>query len=497
MLMNIEDVGMISILKIATSRLTSGDFSPLKSALFQALSKGHSSLLVDMSGVRSIARSGMAALVEFQSEAPRELRVGFFGACAAVGRDIQKSPFSVLFSFYETREAALNAPDFRDRRLTGTKAVVLCAGIGSRMSPLSFAMPKPMLDFLGKPVLERLLDHLGGFGIRDIVLNPGHLGFQIHAHFRRLTRRNIQFLNEGRQGASGWDAHPLGSASTLARLQQNHNAFEDDFLVLCGDALTDIDVPALMLLHQNSGAEVTIAAQNVPPAETGKYGIIVADSSGRILEFCEKPDPQQARSTLASTGIYVVSPRALIGLDDREGLDIAKHLLPGILARGGKLQVFEQPFSWVDLGCGRDYFDALSLGLKGLLPGLNIACDERQKGLWIAPGADVSARAQLEGPCYVGRDAVIDATAIIVGPSVIGSGAFVAGGSLVQRSVVLPGTRVQTGAWLDEMIACADWAFAHRHADGSPQSHAPMERVTGADMSPLEYGGWRARAGGI
>lgn len=482
MLTQSEDVGMISILKIATTCLTSADYVSLKEAEAQCVARGRSAMLVDLSAVRRISRSGMAALVEFQSEAPCQMAVGFWGAKGRVAKHISRCPLAGLLTLFESRQAALAAPAFRQRQLAGVKAVILVAGTGSRMGPLSMTTPKPLLDFLGRPVLDRVMRHLCTFGIRDFVLNPGHLAPQFHAHIQSSALRSVQFLNEGSWQGGQWIAQPLGSASTLRSLQENGRVFDQDFLVLCGDAVTDIDVADLLAQHRVSGADITIAAQNVPRDQVQKYGIVDVDRTGRVRRFVEKPSPELAPSQLASTGIHVVSPRALQHIDASPGQDIALHLLPELLESGRRIQVYQKPFNWVDIGCGRDYFAGLSRALLGQLSHVVPEAREIRRHVWASPGADVSPRAVIVGPAFIGPDAVLEAGAKLDGPVVVGAGAKICARSLVRRSVICADTRVTAGTWVDDMIVSPDWAFDHRLAKGIPTTTCRMD---GVDRVPL------------
>lgn len=488
MLTNSEDVGMISILKIAAARLTSADYATLKAAEAQCAARGRSAILVDLSAVRRIARSGLAALVEFQSEAPHQMAVGFFEAGERVQKEISMCSLSRLLRVFKARKDALAAPVFRTRQLTGVKAVILVAGQGARMAPLSRNTPKPLLDFLGRPVLDHVLRHLSAFGIRDFILNPGHLAPQFHAHVRSSPLRSFQFLNEGKWHGDQWQSAPLGSASTLRHLQRNTRAFDEDFLVFCGDAVTNIDVAALLAQHRASGADVTIAAQHVPPAQVQKYGIIDAERSGRICRFVEKPAPKDAPSCLASSGIYVFAPRVLKHVSAQSEQDIAQHLLPSLLAAGRHLQVYDAPFSWIDMGNPNDYFSGLPRGLRGLIPDLMPNGQLIRRHVWAADGAEISPRAVIVGPAFIGADAVVEAGAKLEGPVVLGAGARACGRSLVRRSVVCAQTRINAGTWVDDMIVAPDWALDHRHMDSNAQPHTPLDGIaveTLQDGAPL------------
>ncbi|MBO9475420.1 NTP transferase domain-containing protein [Shimia sp. R10_1] len=494
MLTSVQDIGMISVIKVVSSCLTSADYAILKAAQVRAQQGGRSALLVDLQAVRRITQSGLAALLEFQSETPRTGAVGFFGARRPVREAIAKRGLPPLLPLFETQEDALESPEFRIKRLAGVKSVILVAGAGSRMAPLTQEMPKPMLDMLGHPIVAHLMQHMQRFGLRDFILNPGHLGPEFHAYFQSSANRSVQFVNEGHYQGKAWIKAPVGSAGTLHAIQRKTSAFDDNFFVLCGDALTDINLADMMEQHRARDADVTIAVQQVPVEDVNKYGIVDANAVGRIMGFVEKPEPENAPSNLASVGIYIFNPRVLKSapLSAAHGGDIAKDLLPVLLQSGGRLDIYEGSFSWIDIGCVRDYYRANSLGLRGLLPDVQPDGAEIRRKVWCAPGADVDPRAIIVGPCHIGPGAVVEAGAKIEGPSVISAGARVCERALVRRSIVMPDSCVTPGTWVDDMIVCGDWAIDHRVADGTAQICSPLDgvvRVAATSEYPQTAGG--------
>ena len=477
MLIERDEIGMIPVLRASTKQMTSADFLPLDEARSHILEQGRSALLVDLSGVRKITKSGIGALAEFATSFPHGFLSGFVAPPSRIAETISGSPLGSLIPLFSSQAQAIDTQAFRRHRLAGTQAVVLCAGAGSRMAPLTQTLPKPMLDFLGKPILDHILDHLGSFGIRDIFLNPGHNGHVIHQHFAGPRARTLFFLNEGRKSGGVWQADPLGSASTLARFYHRHNAFTDDFFVLCGDALIDLDLAAMHDQHRRTGAMITIAARRVPSSDTHKYGMIATGADGRITAFQEKPQPDQACSDLASTGVYLMNPALFDLVEDTPGQDIGTDLLPLLLKQGVPLHAYDSAFSWTDIGCGQDFASALFKALDQGVPGASPTGREIRPGLWAAEGARISPEARIEGACYVGRNAIIAEGAHIEGPAVIGDNCHIEGQSLIRKSILFPDTYVRANAWVDRMIASGGWAVAHEYADGKPRSAAPLERV--------------------
>lgn len=495
MLLRVDFANETAILRLGASRLGASFSGPLRRCFAGLREDGCAAALVDLTGVRMLTAAGLAALYEAYGAYCEAMQIGFFGASDKVQKVISRHGLSKVLPHYGDLAGAMAEPQFRSRQLSGTKAVVLCAGEGSRMRPLSADRPKPMLDILGAPVLERLLDHLGSFGVRDFHLNPGYLGDQLHLHFRSRAGRSIFFANEGSYSDGVWSGAPAGSASTLARLQRRHSAFDGDFFVLCGDALTDLDMAALMRAHKESGAEVTIAAARVPRQEVCKYGILDVNPQGRVTGFQEKPKVEEARSCLASTGVYVFSPAALRRLEDEEGLDIAMDLLPRILARGGRIQSHSPDFIWADIGNPADYFSALQRGLTGTLPGVCPAGEEVKPGLWLAPGAKVSPRARILGPCYAGPGARILAGAELQGSCVIGAECVVEGKTLLRDSVLMPGTKVTPGVWLEAQIAAPGWSLGYGQAASGAVKAPPVTGLVPARAVPAAGWGRMFQAG--
>lgn len=451
--------------------------------------EGRRGILLDLGKVRRLNMAGLAALVELVARHPKT-DMAFCKIPEKPLAFLRKSGLDRGLRIFETIEEARAHPIFREHALSGVRTVLLCAGTGNRIAPLSHTTPKPMLDIAGRPVLHRIIDHLEGFGLRDILLNPGHLGHQVIDYFRQVPMPDtrISFVNEGRWTQGNWTAEPIGSASTLKRMQVETAAFDTDIVVLCGDALIDLDLADMMREHRQSGADATIAALSVPDHAVHKYGIIEAGLRKTVARFLEKPTPEATESRLANSGVYIFRPEVLSLLPDGNGLDIARNLLPEILNKGGTIHVHDRPFRWIDVGCVRDYAVAATKCLEG---NLNFALPigrEIRQGVWAMPGAEVSPKARISGPCHIGTGARVEAGALLEGVCSIGVGALVRGGTVLRDCMVMPGTSVNTGAWADGMILHGEWAINHTTADGSARDITPMDCVAVRDpASPQEH----------
>lgn len=477
MLNHIDQIGAVALLRVTTSQISSADLPSFQRARNEMRQIGAAAMLVDLSGVKDISQSGIGALLEFTSTFDLREGIGFCCPSPKVLRKLNTSPASALIALYPSQEAALRTEKFRRHLLADIPTVILCAGRGTRMGPLSKTTPKPVLDFLGKPVLQHILEHLDRFGVRTIYLNPGYLAPRVHEKLNRTLFRNMFFLNEGFGDQSNWQAEPLGSATTLARLHQTHSAFDRDFIVICGDALIDVDLAAMMALHRKTGAEVTIAAQQVPLDDVHKYGILGVGNDNRITCFQEKPSPGAAVSNLASTGIYIFSPRTLAGLSVAPGQDIGNHLLPSLMKRHVHIQAYTASFNWIDLGNFRDYFAALQRGLAGGLPFLQIGDARGSRGHLIDRTSIVGPRVSIKGNCYISANAQIDDDVEIVGPVVIGANCNIRGPALLQNCLIAENTTIQPGAWIDGMMVGPDWAISLTSDERGAVTSFPLDQV--------------------
>ena len=311
------------------------------------------------------------------------------------------------------------------------KAVILAGGEGSRLRPLTLGRPKPMTPLFGKPVLGHILDLLRRHGITDIAVTLRYLPAVVTDYFgdgREAGVRLTYFTEDV----------PLGTAGGVKRCMDFLG--EEDFLVISGDAVCDLDLTAFMALHQSRRGVASLALCR--RAEPLEYGLVRTDDASRITGFVEKPGWGQVDTELVNTGIYILSRRAMDHVPEGEEFDFGKDLFPRLLAGGETLCGWEIPGYWQDMGdCGA-YLDSAIDALEGKVE------------LDLTAGAgQVPAGVELRRPCWVGRRVSL-APGSIVGPyAVLGEGTTVETGAVVQRSVLL-GAHVGEGAEVTGAILC-------------------------------------------
>src|ERR687885_2401540 len=221
------------------------------------------------------------------------------------------------------------------------KAMILAAGKGTRVRPITQTIPKPMIPILQKPVMEFLVELLRQHGFDQIMVNVSHLADVIENYFRDGQKFGVQiaYSFEGRIEEGEMIGEALGSAGGMKRIQDFSPFFDDTFVVLCGDALIDLDLTAAVKWHREKGAIATIVMKSVPREEVPSYGVVVTDESGKVKTFQEKPSVEEALSTSINTGIYIFEPEVLDYIPSGQEYDIPRKrgvswYLHGIERRG-------------------------------------------------------------------------------------------------------------------------------------------------------------------
>jgi mannose-1-phosphate guanylyltransferase len=365
------------------------------------------------------------------------------------------------------------------------KGMILAAGQGTRVRPLTLDLPKPMVPILGKPVMEYLIEHFARHGVNEIMINVAYHYRSIEEYFGDGSRWGVEigYSYEGVREHGEIVPKPLGSAGGMRRIQDFSGFFDETTLVLCGDAIIDLDITAAVAEHKAKGAIASVVAKDVPLNEVSSYGIVVGEADGRIQSFQEKPKPAEAKSTLASTGIYIFEPEVLKKIPSGKVYDIGSELFPQLVAEKAPFYVQNRPFNWIDIGRVSDYWSVLQQAIGGKIPDLSMPGKEVKPGVWV--GLNVSIpwdKVNITGPVYIGSSASIEPGATIVGPAWIGNGSVVRGGASVTRSVLFEYTRVAAGTHFKDMIVT-------RHYAVDPQGNTVF---CGDDASPLRWGDARA-----
>ena len=358
------------------------------------------------------------------------------------------------------------------------KAMILAAGKGTRVRPITYTIPKPLIPILQKPVMEFLLELLRKHGFNEIMVNVSHLAEEIENYFRDGQRFgvDIAYSFEGSIVEGKLVGSALGSAGGLKRIQDFNAFFDDTFIVLCGDALIDLDLSAAVKLHKDKGAIATVVTKSVPKEDVPSYGVVVTDEEGRIKSFQEKPSVEEALSTEINTGIYIFEPEVIDYIPPEQKYDIGGELFPKLVEMGAPFYAVSMDFEWVDIGKVPDYWHAIRGVLTKKIKNVDIPGKEVAPGIYTGLNVAVNwDKVEIKGPVYIGGMTKIEDGATIIGPAMIGPNCWICSGATVDNSVIFEYSRLgagvrlvdklvfgrycvdKTGAAIDVQAAALDW----------------------------------------
>ncbi len=312
----------------------------------------------------------------------------------------------------------------------------MAGGEGTRLRPMTANQPKPLLPVVNRPIMEHVLRLLKRHGFTETVVTVQFLAALVRTYFGDGDElgMDLYYATEER---------PLGTAGSVKNAADELR--DDRFLVISGDALTDIDLTDMVRFHREQGALVTIGLKRVPnPLE---FGIVIADERGRVERFLEKPTWGQVFSDTVNTGIYVMEPEVLDEVAAGEPVDWSADVFPRLLARGAPLFGYVADGYWEDVGTHESYLAVQADVLSGRVA-VDLDAFELSPGVWVAEGAVVDPDAVLKGPLYIGDYAKVEAGAELREYTVLGSNAVVREGAFLHRAVVHDNVYVGPGVHL-------------------------------------------------
>lgn len=332
------------------------------------------------------------------------------------------------------------------------KAMIMAAGVGSRLEPLTVNIPKPMVPVANRPVMEHILALLRSHGITDVVANLWYLPEHIEGYFADGARFGVNLRYSREQNLRGTAGGVLAAQSMLIGAAAGTAApggAASSFVLVAGDALTTVDITRLIAFHEAKGAVATIGLKPVP--DPSRFGVAVTDSDGRILRFQEKPKPGEAESNLANTMIYVFRPEIFDHIPTEGTPDFGRDVFPRLIQEGVPFYGLPVDEYWCDIGTLTQYRlahrDVLSGAVGVKIPGREVA-----RGVWIGEGADVNPSAALYAPVLIGVGARVDRDARIGPYSVIGDNCVVDAGASISGSVIWNNTHVGRNATLVDCV---------------------------------------------
>lgn len=329
-------------------------------------------------------------------------------------------------------------------------AVVLAGGKGTRLRPLTLTMPKPLVPVGNTPILDHILKLLQIHDFEKVIIAVNYLGEMIRSHIlTNIDKYDMEILVPR--------IRPLDTADAVRKLRK---FIDNDFLVVMGDVLTNMNLRQFAEYHEKKGGMATIALIEVPSLLD--FGAIIMGENGKIIHFIEKPNTPEIYivslaytriprglskfySNLANTGFYALSYKILDILDDNPYLmDWGRHVFPWLLENEYEIYGWDAGEAyWADVGRPFNYlntnFDLLSGEIRPLKP-----YGEEKDGIWLGKNIEIGENVVIHPPCALGDNVIIEKNTTIGPYSVIGSNVYVGEGSNIERSIVMDNTRIES-----------------------------------------------------
>lgn len=308
------------------------------------------------------------------------------------------------------------------------QAIILAGGMGTRLRPLTYTLPKPMLPVAGRPALAHIVESLAAAGCEEVIITTNYLAELIEEKLNEMGLPiPVRCVKEDK---------PLGTAGCIKNLEAE---LADEFIVVQGDAVAEIDYSAFLRHHRAKEADVTISVIRV--GDTREFGIVATDEDSRILRFQEKPRPEEAFSNLANAGFYILKKALFDRVPYGVPYDFARQLFPSLMKDGMRFYAWETQGYWVDIGRVSNYLEG------------NIHCISGKAD--VAPDVTIPETTTLLAPYVIGPGVKLG-TRCTLGPGVIiGARCTIGDGAHVSNSVVYEDTTVGNRSRLSDCVIAA------------------------------------------
>lgn len=315
------------------------------------------------------------------------------------------------------------------------KAMILAGGKGTRLRPITCELPKPMVPVVNTPIMEHIILFLRKNNIKDIGVTLMYMSQKIKNYF-----------GDG----SSWGVHltyftedtPRGTAGSILRAA---SWLDDTFVVLCGDCISDIDLEEAIRSHRLNGAIATLVL--VKSDNPIDYGIVGTDSNGCITGFLEKPSRSQVFTNTVNTGIYILEPEVFKYIEPDLPFDFSRQLFPKLLKSGHPLFGHTSPKYWSDVGSLKSYLNTHK-DILDRKAGSESRLTSDPRRIITGMSTVIEPTAVLNGPCVIGDNCYIGHGAVIDSYTVIGNNCFIENKAIVKRSILHDNVSVGIGSEL-------------------------------------------------
>ena len=334
--------------------------------------------------------------------------------------------------------------------------MILAAGVGSRLMPLTYTIPKPMLSIANKPCLEHAINLCKRHNVNKIKMNLHYLPENVDRYFKDGSEFGVDI-------SYSIEKKLLGTCGGIKRVQ---SFFDETFVVLSGDGFTNIDLSAMLEFHKAKKALATIAVKKFD--DVSKFGVAVLNSDKSIKSFQEKPKPEEALSNLVNLGIYIFEPEMLDMIPPREVWDFGYDLFPELLLYNKPFFAYETDAYWNDIGSLNEYWQVNLDIANGKVSDYADYDVELVKRMYMNNSStiekDVTERST--PPILIGKNSVINKGCTIRGPVVIGDEVFIEENAIIDNSVILNNTYVGKGVELVDSVVSQNYHMSIKNSFG-------------------------------
>ena len=325
------------------------------------------------------------------------------------------------------------------------KAMIMAAGVGSRLDPLTKDKPKPLVPIANKPVMDILLENLANIGINDVIANTYYLADKIiNRYSNNNFDVNFNFIKEETLS---------GTAGGLKKCQFFFDENED-FVVLSADGLSNADLLLGIETHKKSGAIATIGIKQIPIEEVAHFGVVVTDENGFITEFQEKPNVNEAKSNFINTGIYIFNYKIFDFIPENTFFDFAKDVFPKLLELN-QINTFEIKDYWSDIGTLEQYKQSTNDLFSGFCDFNHSEIVKTSKGAFIS--ATQFSDVQVRGNCTIGQNCRLGKN-VVLEDCILWDNVTVADNIYIKNSIIASGCVIKNDVTSQVLGANQIWA---------------------------------------
>lgn len=322
------------------------------------------------------------------------------------------------------------------------RAMIMAAGMGKRLEPLTFCKAKPMVTVGNAPVMEHILKLLKKYNITEVIANTHYLAGQLTDYFinNPIEGMKLEFLHEEKLS---------GTAGGVKKCEWFINQ-NDTFIVMSGDSLTDVNLHDLIKKHKESKAIATMALKRIPKEEVIHMGVVVTNGNGKVLEFQEKPTLEEAKSDLVNTGIYIFEPEIFDYIPTGIFYDFAKQVFPRLMKDNKPIYGFEINEYWNDIGTLKQYRLSTYDALEGIVS-IDINGTKFENG-WIGKNTTLGKNLSFESNILIGNNCNIGDEVSFINNVTVGNNSKIGYKSKLDGCLIWDNTIIEENCTLNKCI---------------------------------------------